>query len=485
MKTFLVIPTIDRPELLKRAVASALKQDRPFSKILIIDNGETPLPKDFCPGSEIIRGVPYPSVAEARFIAIPHLETADAVCYLDDDDELLPHHHSSLLKPIQNGFPFAFSKALFKAKDGSETTDPEPWNFGEKRYYDSTALLRQNIAPVSSFIHTVSAAQKVGWWDPTMERIEDWDFWGRLFIEFGPPAFVDDVTNVIYRGTNGNLTGSRFSYSMCCSWRDIVSDRLKYLASEKRGLVIDDDRRRFRIPTIGVVMPFHNAQQHLPQAIESILSQDYHDFELIGINDGSTDSSRDIFCSYMAKDGRLRLFDTGEKRGVTKALNFGLLVSRSKYIARMDADDWSAPERLGLQARFLDKNRDIMVVGSNFLSMDEGLSSVIWDNRLPLEHDKIRGELLRGWCCIGHPTVMMRRRAIEVVDGYDESANCKGVEDYDMWLRISRKYKMANLPECLLKYRTHKGQISQQISTVQSENVKRVLERHRREMGEL
>lgn len=484
MNTFLVIPTIDRPELLKRAVASALRQDRPFSKILIVDNGETPLPKGTCPGTEIIRGVPYPSVAEARFIAIPYTQWADAVCYLDDDDELLPHHNSSLSKQIEDGAAFAFSKALFKAKDGTETVDPEPWNLGKKRYYDPTALLEQNIAPVSSFIHTVSAAKRVGWWDPTMERIEDWDFWGRLFIEFGPPRFVDDVTNVIYRGTNGNLTGSRFSYSMCCSWRDIVSDRLRHLAKERRGLVKDEDRANFKIPTIGIVMPFHNAQQYLPQAIESILAQDYRDFELIGINDGSSDSSRDIFCSYMSKDSRLRMFETGEKQGVTKALNFGLLVSRSKYIARMDADDWSAPERLGLQARFLDANRDVMVVGSNFSSMDESLTRVIWENRLPLGHNEIRKELLRGWCCIGHPTVMMRRRAIEVVDGYDESADCKGVEDYDMWLRISRKYKIANLSECLFKYRTHKNQVSQQIETVQSENVKKVLERHKKEIGE-
>lgn len=489
MDTAVIIPTFDRPELLSRAVSSALLQETPFSQIIIVNDSPDrvsfeksapshPLVTTFSTaGSE---GLPA-----ARQKGLSNLSpNIKAVCYLDDDDELLPNHVTSLLKPLKEGAAFAFSKALFKYRDGLQTEDPEPNNHGPKRYYDPNALLQQNIAPVSSFMHTVEALKKIGGWDRTLIRMEDWDFWARMYLCYGAPIFVNAVTNVIYKGTQGNLTdSSEFSYSMACSWRDIVSDRIKAMAAETRYSVTEDDLKRFHIPKIGVVMPVYNAEKYLKPAIDSILRQTFQDWELIAVNDGSTDNSRKILEEYLGRDRRIRIFDMPQNSGVTKALNYGLLVSRSEYIARMDADDLSDEHRFGWQVGYLETHKDVMVVGTNFVSMNEDLNKVIWRNELPQEPDAVKQALLKS-CCIGHPTVMMRRRIIEMMGGYSTDPEYKAVEDYELWLRISQKHKIANIGRMLLTYRHHDAQVSRVDEDLQKTNARKVRTKYRLISGE-
>lgn len=485
MQTAVVIPTFNRSELLQRAIRSVVSQEKPPLEILIVNDGSAPLiiPPTTIPIKILKTNSEGPTLA--RMLAMDHLDPkVNAICYLDDDDELLPNHISSLEKPLNSGAAFAFSKATYKYPNGTQTEDPEPENHShDKRYYDGEALLQQNIAPISSFMHTREAYTEIGGWDPLLIRMEDWDFWGRMFIRYGSPVFVDEITNVIYKGLGENRTNSNeYVYSMACSWRDIVADRLKHLKSRNRAKITYEDIKKFHIPKIGVVMPFYNAERYIRPAIESILAQTFDDFELIGINDGSTDKSGDIFYEYMSKDKRLRLFHSGNGSGnpvgVTKALNRGLLVSRSEYVARMDADDISEPDRFFLQVRYLDDHPDVMVCGSNFLSMNEDMSSIVWKNDVPLEPEDVAKRLLE-YCCIGHPTVMMRRRVIEIVGGYDEAEQYKTVEDYELWLRISQKYKIANIPAYLLKYRSHPGQVGTRNAELQKTNSRKVRTQYR------
>lgn len=483
MDVAVIIPTVDRPGLLRAALYSATEQTVWFKQIIVVNDG--PKPIDYLPNIpelKIVSTKGAEGLPAARATGLAALDPSiQAVCYLDDDDELLPNHVESLLPALKNGAQFAFSKACFVYPDGTKTEDPEPNNHSPKRYYDPNALLTQNIAPVSSFIHTVYASNEIGGWDKNLIRMEDWDFWARMFIRFGPPVFVNEVTNVIRKGTPGNLTdSSKYSYSMACSWRDIVSDRIKAMAAEKRSVISESDRTRFHIPRLGVIMPVYNAEKYLSQAIDSILKQSFTDLELICINDGSTDSSRKIIEDFAAKDRRVRLFDMPGNCGVTKALNFGLLVSRSEYLARMDADDISLLSRLSRQVEFLDANRDIMLVGTFFRSWTENMVNIIWvNNEIPTDPEKIKERLLYD-CCIGHPTVMMRRRIIEMVGGYDENPEYKAVEDYELWLRISRRFKIANLPEILLEYRESDQQVSKVLMTTQKENAEKLRRRYRK-----
>jgi glycosyltransferase involved in cell wall biosynthesis len=238
-------------------------------------------------------------------------------------------------------------------------------------------------------------------------------------------------------------------------------------------VVTDAIRTTFNPPRVAVVMPVYNAEKHLRQAMDSILAQDYQGFEVIAVNDASTDGSRRILDEYSARDRRVRIFDLEENSGVTKALNLGLLASRSEYVARMDADDFSEPSRLGKQVAFLDKNRGVGVLGTKFLSMDESLSKTTWVNNVETSPSDV-ASALRRYCCIGHPTVMMRRRVVEVVGGYSEAPEHEAVEDYELWTRASRKFKLANLPDFLLKYRQHAGQVSRTLSERQKKNFEAV-----------
>jgi len=186
----LIIPTVDRPKLLERAVLSALLQQVQFAQIIVVNDAprkNKPIEIDI--PNKLIKLVSTngaEGLPAARATGLANLDSKiNAICYLDDDDELLPNYLAYLIKPIADGAQFAFSKALFKYPDGSSTEDPEPNNHGPKRYYDPNALLTQNIAPVSSFIHTVHALNEIGGWDRTLIRMEDWDFWARMFIRFG------------------------------------------------------------------------------------------------------------------------------------------------------------------------------------------------------------------------------------------------------------------------------------------------------------
>lgn len=479
MEVAVIIPTFERQELLTRAVKSVMAQEKPVAQILVVNDGPSPitLPED--PRLLVLETSKRQGPTIARALAMTKLNSnINAVCYLDDDDELLPNHISLLSATLKSGF--AFSKAIYKFPNGVQTEDPEPNNNGPKRYYDPRALLHQNIAPVSSFIHTVEAYHEIGGWDTTLLRMEDWDFWARMYIRYGPPDFVNEVTNVIYKGLDSNRTDSnQFVYSLACSWRDIVDDRLRAMSADLRYKVTEDDLKKFHIPRVAVVMPVFNAQKYLRQAIDSILAQTYTDFEIIAINDGSTDSSQAILEEYTRKTPKVRYFNTYFNSGVTKALNLGLLMSRSEYVARMDADDVSSPDRFEHQVKFLDENKDVMVVGTDFLSMNEDLTKINWTNDVPKSPEDIKKALLET-CCIGHPTVMLRRRIIEMVGGYDESQECLAVEDYELWLRISQRFKLANLPKSLLLHREYDNQVSKKLSSTQKKNFEKVREKYRK-----
>lgn len=201
-------------------------------------------------------------------------------------------------------------------------------------------------------------------------------------------------------------------------------------------------------------MSVYNGERFLREAIESILNQTYRDFEFLIINDGSTDSSREIILSY--KDPRIRLIDNEQNIGLTHSLNKGIKLAKGKYTARMDADDISMPERLEKEIVFLETHTDYAVVGT-FLKVMNEKSKVIYTIEKPIEDAQIR-EFLQKDNCIGHGSTLMRNICLFDVGLYDESIEKS--QDYDLWLRISEKYKIANIPDYLYIWRSHEKNLS-------------------------
>ena len=208
-------------------------------------------------------------------------------------------------------------------------------------------------------------------------------------------------------------------------------------------------------PLISVVMSVYNGEKYLRSSIDSILDQTYKNFEFIIINDGSTDSTKEIILSY--DDPRICLIDNEENMGLTKSLNKGLKIARGEYIARMDADDVSMPGRFESQIDFLNHHQDYAVVGT-FLKVINEDSKVVFTIEKPTQHADIR-EFLNKDNCIGHGSAMIRKTCLQNVGFYDESIEKS--QDYELWLRISQNYRLANIPQYLYMWRNHKENISE------------------------
>lgn len=217
-------------------------------------------------------------------------------------------------------------------------------------------------------------------------------------------------------------------------------------------------------PEITVLMPTYNCELYIKEAIDSILNQTYPNFEFLILDDASTDGTVSIIKSF--DDSRIKLIEKPLNTGLSISLNLGLKLAKGKYIARMDGDDVSLPERFAKQVAFLEENLDIVLCGSWFNIIDSDAVK-----KLPENNEAIRLALLRG-NCIAHPSVMMRKQILDelpvVYDALKEPA-----EDYDLWVRLLSLGKLHNLQEALLNYRMYAAQVSHKRA---EEQKKRVIE---------
>lgn len=210
------------------------------------------------------------------------------------------------------------------------------------------------------------------------------------------------------------------------------------------------------MPAVSVVLPFRDSGEYVGDAVRSVLTQDFTDFELLAIDDGSRDDSRRTIETISQCDGRVRVLDAGG-RGLPAALNVGIAAARGRYIARMDADDVVLPERLTRQVAALDRDANLIVIGSAVDQIDERgrRLDTAW---YPSSPASIRAALRGGRCCLCHPATMFRRDAVVSVGGYRTSVPL--AEDYDLWLRLLRVGDLRNLDVPLLRYRLHRGSVA-------------------------
>ncbi|MES2592728.1 MAG: glycosyltransferase [Bacteroidota bacterium] len=205
-------------------------------------------------------------------------------------------------------------------------------------------------------------------------------------------------------------------------------------------------------PKVSVLMPVYNTAPFLKEAIESILAQTYQDFELIIINDGSTDNSPAIIKEF--KDSRIKFINNERNLGIIKTRNNGLIVSRGVYIVCMDSDDVSQPTRIEKQVRYLDSHPEVAVIASKLVLINEkGEEQGYWDDDYNCETVEQIKHTLPIINCIGQPTVMIRSDVVKQI-GYNKSFVSN--EDWGLWLAIlSKGLVIAKLDEVLLKYRIH------------------------------
>ena len=205
-------------------------------------------------------------------------------------------------------------------------------------------------------------------------------------------------------------------------------------------------------------MAVYNNDAYLEQTLKSILSQTYRDFEVIIINDFSTDKTSSILEKYKKEDKRFNIINNDSNLGLTKSLNIGLNIAQGQYIARLDADDIASPERLSIQKEFLDNNKEIVCIGSASIIIDEngkqtGFKKVVSN----IDSLKFRMILSNQ---ISHPSAIFRGEIIKKIGGYNE--NYKYAQDFNLWSSLLKAgYKISNIEKPLIFYRVHNKSISQ------------------------
>jgi glycosyltransferase involved in cell wall biosynthesis len=213
-------------------------------------------------------------------------------------------------------------------------------------------------------------------------------------------------------------------------------------------------------PLISVIMPVYNCEKFVAEAVQSILNQSYGFFEFLIIDDCSTDSTLTIIKNFT--DERIKIIEKPENFGYTNSLNLGLDIAQGKYVARMDGDDVSLPNRFEKQVRFLELHTNVVICGTQYQILD---SDVIVSK--PSNFEDIKLAMLEE-SAIGHPTAMLRLETLKA-NGIKYNTNREPAEDFDLWVRLCDYGELHNLDEVFFLYRMHDGQVSENKKLIQRE----------------
>ncbi len=224
------------------------------------------------------------------------------------------------------------------------------------------------------------------------------------------------------------------------------------------------------IPLVTVLMPVFNAEKYLSDAVKSILSQTVRDFEFLIINDGSTDASVKIIESF--KDSRIRLIHNEINSGLIETLNKGINLACGKYIARMDADDFSHPERLAKQVQFLEQNAEVGLCATKVREMGKTDNYWFASKHIPV--------LLLFNATICHPSVMFNNKKLKSNLVYPNEFI--HAEDYALWIHIIKQSKIEMLDEILLDYRVSLGQVTNKYADEQKVSATAIRKKYLKQM---
>lgn len=230
------------------------------------------------------------------------------------------------------------------------------------------------------------------------------------------------------------------------------------------------------LPIVTVLMPVFNGMEYLAEAINSILQQSFKNFELLIINDGSTDGSIDLIKSFT--DTRIRIIQNEKNYGLVYTRNRGLKEARGKYIAMLDCDDLALSNRLSLQVNFLNQNPNYGLVGSQILMIDAGGQQVGKEDYNA--HSDLIPSILFFNNYLAQSSVMIRQ---DLIKNYEYQKEYPPAEDYDLWVRLSRVTKIKILQKPLVKYRLHTNNVSVKKAQEGAKAVKKILYNQLQELG--
>lgn len=293
------------------------------------------------------------------------------------------------------------------------------------------------------------------------------------FVKYLYTKWLDIYAQIEEKSVETDLLQSYVKEFLSKGYKDAYPEHVKFLASKLR---YTETFFNPAAPKISVVMAAYNSEKYIRDSIESILNQTYKDFEFLIVNDASTDSTEEIIKEYQSKDERIKLLQNVNGKGISGAANTGLDNAKGEYIARMDSDDVSLPERFHEEVAFMDANPDIGACGAwvRVVGLD---GYVVWEN--PVDPDYIKSIMLF-YGAISNPVAMLRRSVLEDNNfRYENTA----AEDYELYVRISRVAKLANIPKVLLNYRLHSSNFGKVNRQIQNESANYIRLKQLTELG--
>jgi glycosyltransferase involved in cell wall biosynthesis len=234
------------------------------------------------------------------------------------------------------------------------------------------------------------------------------------------------------------------------------------------------------IPIVSIILPTYNGARTIARAIESVIEQSYTAWELLVVEDGSTDGVADIVHAFSARDSRIRYIKNETNLGIQKSLNKGIAEAKGKYIARIDDDDfWTDREKLSLQCELVQNDPSIVLVGTGVTVVDEK-GTELFRYLFPETDTAIRRSILYK-NCFAHSTVLFSKEVALAAGGYGETKDVRHVEDYDLWLRMGTLGTFFNIPRYAIGFTVHAGSISSKNKSDQLRKNLALIKKHRKE----
>lgn len=203
---------------------------------------------------------------------------------------------------------------------------------------------------------------------------------------------------------------------------------------------------------VSIILPTYNGAKTIEKAIKSVISQSFKDWELLIIDDGSTDNLKSILIPFIKEENRISYIRNESNLGIQKSLNLGLNFAKGEYIARIDDDDeWINKNKLQKQIEFLDLNQDYVLVGTGAQVVAE-TGEKVCEYLMPEKDEEIRKKILFKNCFI-HSSVIFRKEKVLDLGGYDESESFRHIEDYHLWLLLGQKGKMLNFCDLMINFK--------------------------------
>jgi len=221
-----------------------------------------------------------------------------------------------------------------------------------------------------------------------------------------------------------------------------------------------------KTPKVSVIIPTYNCQEFIGRSMGSVLGQTFQDFELIIVDDGSTDNTKEIVKDFLKKDKRIRYIYQENSGGPAKPMNTGILTSRGEFIAFLDSDDEWLPAKLEKQLELFknsfNKNLGLVSCNYNILSIEKNSQKILGEYKTPNfpSRNETFQKLLRDCFILSESSVLTKKKILDKVGLFDESAGVKGFQDWELWLRIIKNYDFSSLPKPLLKYYFHETNYS-------------------------